>query len=248
MRIDLETELLAQPRGPGGRHDQRPAGAPAADPAALEQRAEHRGAERAGEVRAALGPVHAGAGERPPAGGERAGVDAERLERRGIQQREALRRERAERHEALGDGDAEAAGEVVVTGAGRPVGGRAIGGAQAEHGRAWRDEHERLDGLGHLVAGEPVHAPPAGSLHGDQAGGLEPREVRAGGRGSDAGGARQGRRGPGLAAEQLEHDRGPGPVPERAGDVAELDLLHGADSTPGTVRRGTKRPPSRVAG
>ena len=92
-----------------------------------------------------------------------------------------------------------------------------------------------------------IRASSPGALHRDQAGGLEPGEVRARGRRRDAGGTGELGGGARLAGEELEHDRCARPVSQRPGDLAELDLIHGGDFTPATLRRGAKLPTSRVA-
>src|SRR3954469_5173901 len=121
----LAVGLDAQPRrelAPPHRRDgdRAQAGAPL-EPATLEQPAGERGAQPAGQVRAALAPVDADARERPARGAQRADVYAPPGEvalasRRhrpaaigGVEQLPA--------HECVADRDTQRTGQVVVTGA-----------------------------------------------------------------------------------------------------------------------------------
>ena len=104
-------------RPDGVRFSARPSGRRRT--AVLEHRGEERGAERAGEVRAALGPVGAGADERA-AGVQRRRVDAERVDvvlvRLGRDDERAVALlQRAAGEQAVGERDPGAAGEMVVT-------------------------------------------------------------------------------------------------------------------------------------
>src|SRR3954454_19784049 len=90
-----------------------PARRAAPDPAQVQQRGEHRRADLARDVRAALGPVQARARQRAPAG-ELLDVNADRGQRRCVAQGQAVGLERAELDQPVGERDAELAREVVV--------------------------------------------------------------------------------------------------------------------------------------
>src|SRR5262249_9779855 len=115
-------ELLAERALALGRHLQRAAVARAPHPAGGEAMGIDRGADPAGEVRAALAPVEAGAaGHGPPR--RRFDVDADPVEEgdaaRGDDAAVALELDVPGGDHRVGDRDAEPAGDVVVAGARR---------------------------------------------------------------------------------------------------------------------------------
>lgn len=95
------------------------AGEPA-NPAELEQALGDAGAERSGQVRSALGPVQAGAGERTAAPAQRLDVDPQRAQpvfsRHGQAVTGLGRLNQPLVSQRLGQADPKASREVVVTG------------------------------------------------------------------------------------------------------------------------------------
>ena len=166
-------------------------------------------------------------GRRLPAGA--CAVTPSAANGRRIEQGERAAVERPELDQPIGQRDAERAGEVVVAGAGRPLGGGEAGGTQRLDGRRRRDGRQRLERFGDLHAREPVVAVAAVALDLHQPGGREPSEM----------GARRGRRHAGdpgqlaggqrAAAEQrLQHGR-PGRIADRGADLRQIRVtVHAA--------------------
>src|SRR5678815_522525 len=166
----------SQPRDRGSAmagDPQRAIAARARDPAALEEALEDHGTQRAGEVRAALGPVEASPGERAARRGERGEVDVERLsEPPRSRARHAvavvgLEAEQARALPALDQLDRDDAGEVVVTGPSGAQRGVCRRGCARRRGGG-RDRAERLERPGNVAAGELVVAVPAGLARDDE--------------------------------------------------------------------------------
>jgi hypothetical protein len=127
------------------------------------------------------------------------------------------------RRERIGDGDAEASGEMVIAGA-RP----AQGFVARSHGamplrRKGGDRHQGLDGLRHLGRRQAVIAVAALPGHGDQAGLAQLGEVAARGLGAHPAVPGQFARGQGPAVHEGGQDVGAGHIADEGRDFRKGD-------------------------
>lgn len=174
----------------------------------------------AGEVRAALGPVQAGAGDRAaPGRGEVQALGGEPGAALGGGRQIAVAVEQAAFGHGVGEGDADPAREMVVTGT--APGQAASGADRAQPHRplaaGGRPGGQLLDQAGGTGTGEPHVAVAALPFLGEHAARDQPVQVLARGGGGDAGVAGEFPGGPGAAVQKGQAHGGPGLVGEQGG-------------------------------
>jgi hypothetical protein len=175
---------------------------------------------------AAFAPIHAGKGEAAAESAKRIHVNAERLEGFRAAGREVVGHVRcggiagkpAKGGKAIMEGNAEGAGDVIVTGAG---GTQRAGGIGYERlSRTAGENAEGFEGVGDAGAVKAVIAMLALSENLDEEEFLEAEEMDAGGGGSDFGEHGEFGAGAGAAVHEAVKHAGPGGFADGGGDGA----------------------------
>jgi hypothetical protein len=226
--LGREPELRLEPGASRGCHRDRTAARQPAEPVPREERVGHCGAQRAREVRAALAPVEAAAGEAAARMSKRLDVDVEPLEPgcagRTDRERVVASVEGALLDQSLRQRDAELAGEMVVAGASVLQRLRCLRAPEPADGSPRRDACECFECLGELVTCKPEEAAAADRLLRDEPSLAETAKMSARAGGRDTGSARELACGNCVPAEQGEKHRRAGIVREQRADRGEIRI------------------------
>jgi hypothetical protein len=216
-------------------------GAGAGDPAGVEEHPAHGGADRAGQVRSAFGPVQAFPQQRPAGLAQPVDVDVERRQPgdAGVGEGEPGGvGEQALVDHGGGDGDAEPPGEVVVAGA---AGGERVTDRGAAQGAGrwcrWGVFGHELDQFGDAGVGQPDVPVAALAVLGDEAALDEVVEVFAGGGRRHPGDAGEFARCPRPPVQHRQAEGGAGVVGEEGGEPGQVGCGHGGHHPRPTLRR-----------